>query len=883
MTVHKRILCILLVFLLSLCISLPVFADEPEETETQPIIRLKISNTEEFLTFAENCRLDSYSENLSVTLEKDIDLDGVSFTPVPIFSGVFDGKGHTISGLSVTVTGSMQGLFRYLTDTAVVRNLTAAGTVHPGGSRNQIGALAGKNEGQILNCSFSGSLSGAEHVGGIAGLNTVTGVIDGCHVSGDINGDHFVGGIAGENYGVIRNCTNDASVNTTPLQNDVSVSDITMETLTDTEAVNTVTDIGGIAGISRGVIRSCKNKGNIGYQHMGYNIGGIAGAQSGYIVACENNGSIQGRKEIGGVVGQAEPAARIEYSEDTLQILHGQLGTMSGLVNRVSGNAQTNAGQISEQIWALQEQAEVARKATEVLIPDPDATELPDADTILAAQNSLTSAVSSMPDTVRGIASATQTTVGELTNDLGAISAQVGAMGETVSGASENLGGSITDISDEDTGEQLTGKVESCVNNGSVLADLNVGGIIGAIAMENDLDISKDWEEIGEGSLNFKSELRAVVLHCENRGEVKGKKQNVGGIAGWQSLGLIRDCVNTGGVEAEGADYVGGISGLSTGFIRFDHAKGKLVGRAYVGGIAGSGTIVTDCISMVRIENGVEKLGAILGEAAESRTSSEEMPISGNIYPVLASDIGAIDSISYAGLAEGVDPDAFLSREDLPEFFRKISVRFVFADGTEQVITLRPGDGLSGEQIPDIPQKDGFAASWDGIDRVDLENIVGDLTFEVLYTPHSAVIESAQTDEGGRPIVLIEGVFPEGDTVSAEKSDSAPILTEKETLLQAWDVCVPGETKSVRLLMPDDADDLVLYVSAADENWQTLPYRVVGSYAVFEIEHPSFSLAFVQPVRNRTILYCAAAGVVLLLIVSVWLLTKRKRRMKTKA
>ena len=157
----------------------------------------------------------------------------------------------------------------------------------------------------------------------------------------------------GENAGVIRSCVNNAAVNAAAGQNAVELEDITMETLTGAEASNTVTDIGGIAGFSSGVIRSCENHGQIGYRHMGYNIGGIAGTQSGTVIDCENSGNVQGRKEVGGIVGQMEPSAVITYSKDTLQILQEQLGELSVLADKAAGNAQTNAGKVGGQIGLL--------------------------------------------------------------------------------------------------------------------------------------------------------------------------------------------------------------------------------------------------------------------------------------------------------------------------------------------------------------------------------------------------------------------------------------------------------------------------------------------------------------------------------------------------
>ena len=152
--------------------------------------------------------------------------------------------------------------------------------------------------------STLGVSSGASVVGGIAGTNLAAGVIESCTTTGSVYGAHFIGGISGENHGIIANCTNTSSVNTTVEQNDIDLSSLTLNDLIGTENVADITDIGGIAGQSGGVIRACMNRGTVGYQHMGYNVGGIAGSQTGYIEGCVNYGTVYARKESGGIVGQ---------------------------------------------------------------------------------------------------------------------------------------------------------------------------------------------------------------------------------------------------------------------------------------------------------------------------------------------------------------------------------------------------------------------------------------------------------------------------------------------------------------------------------------------------------------------------------------------------
>ena len=61
----------------------------------------------------------------------------------------------------------------------------------------------------------------------------------------------------------------------------------------------------------------------------------------------------------------------------------------------------------------------------------------------------------------------------------------------------------------------------------------------------------------------------------------------------------MSDCGGYGPVSSENGDYVGGVCGLSLSSIRHSYAKCTLTGRKYVGGIVGSGSRVSDCLSTV--------------------------------------------------------------------------------------------------------------------------------------------------------------------------------------------------------------------------------------------------------------------------------------------
>ncbi len=315
---------------------------------------LSISTAEEFVKFARDCTLDSYSREMTFQLTADIDLTGQDFSSVPLFSGTFDGGGHTISGLSITGDGSHQGLFRYVAQGALIKNLTVSGTVTPGGTGCVVGGVAGSNSGTLLRCQFTGTISGVEQVGGIAGENTSTGVITSCAFSGVVTGEHEVGGVVGSNQGVLLDCGNDGEINTVPVSSTANTT-FDISSLSEEDFVSVI-NIGGIAGknASSGIIQSCENRGNVGYEHLGYNVGGIAGITSGYLFTCTNRGAVLGRRDVGGIAGQLEPYAVWDFSDSKLADLEEQLSqlnrSVAGAVEHISANTSALTGELQSML-----------------------------------------------------------------------------------------------------------------------------------------------------------------------------------------------------------------------------------------------------------------------------------------------------------------------------------------------------------------------------------------------------------------------------------------------------------------------------------------------------------------------------------------------------
>ena len=143
---------------------------------------------------------------LNCTLTDNIDLTGIDWTPIGTsfgnsYTGTFDGNGKTITGLTVTVSDRYAGLFGRIGSGGKVMNVKLEGVQMTSDNRwGYVGGVAGYSEGNIENCSVSGSVSGSFSVGGVVG-HQWGGTITGCSSSATVNAGIAAGGIAGETNG----------------------------------------------------------------------------------------------------------------------------------------------------------------------------------------------------------------------------------------------------------------------------------------------------------------------------------------------------------------------------------------------------------------------------------------------------------------------------------------------------------------------------------------------------------------------------------------------------------------------------------------------------------------------------------------------------------
>ena len=143
--------------------------------------------------------------DINITLGENIDLTGKGWTPIGTnyekrYKGTFDGRGHTIKGLTVTTNDQFVGLFGYLDKAGTVKNVVMEGiqiTSNHVLMSGNTGGVVGYSWGTIENCSVSGSVSGTVYVGGVVGAQ-IGGSITGCSSSATVKGTVDVGGVAGQ-------------------------------------------------------------------------------------------------------------------------------------------------------------------------------------------------------------------------------------------------------------------------------------------------------------------------------------------------------------------------------------------------------------------------------------------------------------------------------------------------------------------------------------------------------------------------------------------------------------------------------------------------------------------------------------------------------------
>ena len=225
--------------------SLPILAVfEEEYTAEEPVDpnTIYIATKEAFLQFAADSQTDSFAGK-TVKLTADIDLnpgftastsgmtDGADGTPAqwtPIgntttrFNGIFDGQGHTISGMYLNASASYQGMFGGTGANAVVKDFKLKNSYFTT-TGNQLGSIVGNALGTFDKIYSEAIVKGrGNQVGGLIGATSSAGsvTLTNCWFSGSATmnaAKSYLGGLIGvvsssSTGSTISNCLNTGTV-----------------------------------------------------------------------------------------------------------------------------------------------------------------------------------------------------------------------------------------------------------------------------------------------------------------------------------------------------------------------------------------------------------------------------------------------------------------------------------------------------------------------------------------------------------------------------------------------------------------------------------------------------------------------------------------------
>ncbi|MBQ8279258.1 MAG: hypothetical protein IJZ23_05400 [Roseburia sp.] len=930
----KKLVAISLLFVLCLADITYVNADNEEEVTGEEVVDpenlIEISTAEDLLALAKNCKLDAYSIGKRVELKNNINLSGVEFSGIPYFNGVFDGNGHEIINVKIAEKGSQYGFFRYIGELGVVSDLRVSGIITPEGSQEEIGGIAGVNYGTIQDCSFGGRVAGVDTVGAIAGLNCSTGKIIGCETDASILATDNTGGIVGVNEGIVTTCTSKSSINVEELETEMDLGGIDIGTMNFTQTVVTRNNMGGIAGNSTGIIKDCQNFGTIGYSHTGYNVGGIVGKQSGVVMNCVNEGTVYGRKDVGGIVGQAEPYVESEYLSDQLEQTEKDINRINRTLDSMSSNLEKNAEETKNYSDALAVQFESTTGSLSNRLDqmgDANTSDNPEAqqcmDNINAAMDKIESIQtkegeltqadieeiqrqmqiieentarlqeitenenatnkgnsSSSQNNVQGLFDSIQKSSDILTNGINSVTSQTEDLLNRLEDSTAVIRGEedyITDISSIKTASEMDGVISNCVNKGTIEADLNVGGIAGTMNLEYGDDPEENLDTSQDMDIATRSEVNDVIIDSKNYGTINGKKSFVGSIVGYQEFGYLYQCEGYGHVNADAGSYIGGIAGMSGGTIEKSYAMLDINAQDNVGGIVGEGASVIDCLSIVKIEAEGERIGSVAGFLEENGS------VKGNYF--VKDGFDAIDDISYLGIAEPMSYEEMVAIEGIPEGFSQVQVAFKIEDTLLSETMVAYGTSLSEKDFPEIEEREGYYVVWP--EESVYTNICNNVTVEAEYVPWTQSIAVA-TEDTEKTLFIAVGEFYEGTKLQLSSVEAGFPNVEGMKLLYNYDWTICSEREKTldsvegHFYMPEDTEGEVQVYIVEDEGWTPVATTVDGSYVVAEIPYEAaFAVVEIEP--DMTSVYVTiGAGVVALILVISFIIVHNKRKKKAK-
>ncbi len=546
------------------------------------------------------------------------------------YSGSFDGLGHTINGLTISMSSKNDvGLFG-MTQGARIYNVGLVGGSVTGGFA--VGSLVGYATANTrIGNSYSSAAVDAigQNVGGLVGATDGVGSIDRSFTSGSVtaNGPNraWTGGLIGNN--------------TVTLTNSYSTS-----VVTSAGGINGASGTGGLAGRNSGAISDSYATGAV---NGDYGTGGLVGmTDGGSVLSSHATGNVWGGTHVGGLIGLMESGGSVtnSYASGSPTANYGA----GGLIGSKGGATITGSWYQGGTVTAL--------GYVGGLFGDFGGTvnnSFYDIDSVtIRGGAGAVVYVAATPFGLYGAQYADWRANGPLNiANYAATLVPNGAYYDvgTTAGLKDMLG--FSEVSsykfrlsaDIDLAGVAGWSLPRFYANefdgaGHTLSNLNVfapnSGWVGMIGLNggNVHDIHLTNASVaGSDSVGLLAGINVGAISASTTsGTVVASSVNAGGLAGSNS-GAGTITTSSANATITGVDSLGGLVGHNDGGISASHASGAVGGLDSLGGLVGlnSGSIATSHASTVL--NGRDRVGGLVGSNSNSVTTSyAQGAVSGN-------------------------------------------------------------------------------------------------------------------------------------------------------------------------------------------------------------------------------------------------------------
>ena len=601
----RRLLSFVLVLacLLSLCTFGSTGVAEVQATEGIPDIMLyedypsskefQISTCYGLQKFSQLGQSNNFS-GITFYIVADIDMSGISYTPVPAFSGTLDGGYHVIERLSVSTTNVNCGLFGTVNAAGTVRRLGLEGctfSITSNSADYRVGSFAGVVKGLVDECWSSSVLTATASgsttdlsVGGIAGALINGGIVKNSYFAGRATGPAHVSGIADwcqgqyEGYvGQIINCYNIGALSATTCYALGRYSGSILAANKTNAILNSYYfDSHTTYDWATGAKKVSKSYLGSGYLATLLNNGSTVWSKGAMFPELRGKGGVYSLKVTYDNKGYSSTATMYYNAGDTYTVT---------VPSGTTVNLTAGAGTVNGNVFTMP--AQNTTLTVKVDLPNiAQFTTYPDASAYVITN---TAGFTAMATAVNGGKTLSGKTIYML-GDIDMNSASHTPIGQFVSDSSwtKSFSGTfygnnfkVFNLKVNNTSLNGGGLFGSCykatfnglhIFNGSVTCSNRAGGITGYADggckfyyCSNGADIKTTTGKDGAGGLAGVARSTCIFEYCANYGTVTATANAAAGIAGWGQTNIkLTGCINTGIITAP--DDYAALARVGSGF-----------------------------------------------------------------------------------------------------------------------------------------------------------------------------------------------------------------------------------------------------------------------------------------------------------------------------